>query len=116
MTAKLLDVIVGNPGDVAVREYPVPDGSISHPANAAVPEVVDSGFVVHVSVAPLVPVAIARVTLAEPEVTVFPPASRTTTVGWVANAVPAGPPPGCWLNASFAAGPTATVNVAGSPR
>ena len=56
-------------------------------------------------------VPIASVTLLVLVVTVLPPASWTVTVGCTEHALPACPPPGCCVKASFAAGPTATLNA-----
>ena len=55
------------------------------PANATTPEVGVVGFAVHVRLAPL-GVVRARVTESSAEMTVLPPASRTVTAGWAANA------------------------------
>ena len=54
-------------------------------------------------------VPIASVTLLVLVVTTLPPASSIATFGWVTNAVAATAPFGCWVNASFAAGPIEIV-------
>ena len=71
--------------------YPVPGLSTAHPPNEATPPVAESGFVVHVSCAPDVPLpeVIARVTELVSDETRFPLASSTCTTGWVEKAVPA---------------------------
>src|ERR1035437_1747088 len=54
---------------------------------------------------------IATVMLVPLDVIVLPPASWTVTVGWLVQAVPLVPPPGCAVKASLFAGPTVMLNV-----
>ena len=60
--------------------------------------------------APLVPVSGVIVNTTLVALTALPPASVTTTHGWVGKATPpVGLPPGCWLKLTVAGGPTATL-------
>ena len=79
------------------------------PANVAMPATAASGFAVHDNVPPA-GVVNANVTGLVSVVTVLPPRSRTVTLGCVARATPPVDPLGCCVNASCAAGPTATTN------
>lgn len=90
----------------------MPESVISQPANVAIPDVAATGFDVHDNTPPPGLVPIANVTDAADPVIVFPPASWTLTTGCVAHAVPPVPPPGCVVNATFAAAPTVMLNVA----
>lgn len=75
------------------------------PANVATPDAAFFGFAVQVSTAPAGVVS-ARATAAVLLVTVFPPASRTVTLGWVAKLVLATAVTDGWVvNWSWAAGP-----------
>ncbi|HEX4529934.1 MAG TPA: hypothetical protein VIA11_10955 [Acidimicrobiia bacterium] len=85
--------------------------SILQPAKVATPEAAAFGFAVHVRVPPPGFVPIVKVIDAELPVTVFPPASCTVTTGCWAHADAAVPPPGCVVNASFAAEPTVMLKV-----
>jgi len=80
-----------------------------HPAKVATPEVAARGLVVQVKVP--VPEALAKVIEADEEVTVLPPASWTTTTGWVEKAVPPVAPAGWVEKASLAAAPTVTLKA-----
>jgi hypothetical protein len=84
-----------------------------HAAKLATPDTVASGFVVHVNVAPAVPVpaVIDNDTLAELVVTVFPNPSWIATLGWIVHATPPVPPLGCSVNPTCTAGPADTVNT-----
>src|SRR3954453_14762621 len=104
-------VAVVRPPLVAVSVYPVPPLSILQPAKASTPATAFFGFVVHVSVPPPGFVPIASVIDAVLPVTVFPPASCTMTTGCCDQADPPAPPPGCVVNASFAAAPDVMLNV-----
>src|SRR5664280_3610088 len=79
------------------------------PANVSTPEAAFFGLAVQVRVAPP-GVVIARVIKVVAVVTVLPPASWTVTVGWVAQAVPPVPPPGCAVKTSLLAAPTVMSN------
>jgi hypothetical protein len=89
--------------------------SIAQPANVSTPDAAFFGFAVHDNVPgpPLegVPPVIDNVTEAELPVTVLPPASWTVTTGWLANATPPVPPPGCVVKRSREAEPTAMLNA-----
>src|SRR5438128_2276030 len=64
------------------------------------------------SVAPLVPVDGAMVSATLVALTALPPASVTSTQGWVGKATPpVGLPPGCWLKLTIAGGPTTTLKL-----
>jgi hypothetical protein len=87
---------------------------IDIPLKVATPLDADTGVVpFNAPGPPLVGVAgvIASAMDAELPVTVFPPASCTVTTGCVAQAIPPVPPPGCVVNASFAAGPTVMLKA-----
>ena len=89
----------------------MPALSILQPAKVSTPATAVLGFVVHVSVPPPGFVPIASVIDAVLPVTVLPPASCTVTTGCWAHADPPVPPPGCVVNASFAAAPTVMLKV-----
>ena len=98
------------PVSAAVSVY-VPATSILHAVNVATPATAGSGVTfVHVKVAG--PAGIDRVTELVFPTTVLPPRSCTFTIGCVENTVPPLEPLGGVVNATFAAGPTATVNEA----
>jgi hypothetical protein len=93
---KLLLVPGVSPVLVAVSVYPVPALSILQPANDATPATAASGFAVHVSAAPVVPVPLVIASVTEAVLfTVFPLASSMVTTGCVPSAAPPVPPPGC---------------------
>jgi hypothetical protein len=94
--------------EVAVRLY-APAVLIEHPEKVTDPFEVFLGFWLHARVAPA-GVVIASRTDDVPEVR-LPPASCSTTVGWVAKAVPAVLPTGEVVKASFIAGPTETTKL-----
>src|SRR5579884_672971 len=87
--------------------------STLQPAKAATPDVAATGLVVQLSAAPAAPVAgvIDSSTLLVSVVTTLPPASSTTTFGWVPNAVPPVESLGCWVNTSLVAAPAVMSNV-----
>src|ERR1700751_56258 len=74
------------------------------------PEAAALGFAVQVSSAPGLPLpgGMERVTGAVLEVMVLPWASWIASLGWVAQAIPPVPPPGCWVKPSCAAAPGLT--------
>src|SRR5664280_378326 len=80
------------------------------PANVSTPATAAFGLAVQVRIAPP-GVVIARVIEVVAVVTVLPPASWTVTVGWLVQAVPPVPPPGCAVKASLFAAPTVMLNV-----
>ena len=85
---------------------------IDKPLKVARPVLVLTATVaVPLSVPPPALFWIARVTFWEVPVTALPFASWSVTTGWVAQAVPPVPPPGCVVKASFAAAPAFTVNA-----
>src|SRR5581483_7768474 len=93
---------------------------MKQPANAATPAVaalVSPPVQVSVPGPPVagVPAVIDSVTLLVSVVTTLPPASSADTLGWLVNAVPPVEVFGCWVKASFVAGPTATLNGLLSP-
>jgi hypothetical protein len=110
----LKDALVApdNPDTATVNVYPVPTLSIRHPEKVATPAAAATGFVVQVSVPAPGFVPMARVMMFVAVVTVFPPASRIVTTGWVAHAVPPVPPLGCTANPNCVAGPTVTLKAA----
>src|ERR1035437_2765113 len=82
------------------------------PANVSTPATAAFGLVVQVRLAPP-GVVIARVIEVVAVVTVLPTASWTVTVGWMVQAVPPVPPPGCVVKASLLGVPTVMLTVAG---
>ena len=80
------------------------------PENTATPATAAFGLLVQVSVAPA-GVVIARVIALAAPVTVLPAASWTVTNGWLPQAVPPVPPPGCVVKASLDPVPLVMLNV-----
>jgi hypothetical protein len=97
--------------EVAVSLY-VPARLILQPAKMATPADALLGFWVQVRTAPLAGGVITSVTEAAVVVTVLPPASRTVTRGWMANAMSTVESDGEAVNASWVAGPTVMVKLA----
>jgi hypothetical protein len=113
LIVKLELVPVVRPVFVASRVY-VPAFVALQPAKAATPLDAVTGFVVQEN--PSLPTAavIASVTcVALSFATVRPPESCTVTLGCVVHALPAAPPFGCAVNASFAAAPKMSIAAAG---
>src|ERR1035437_5177313 len=79
------------------------------PENVSTPKTAFFGLAVQLRLAPP-GVVIARVLGVVAVVTVLPPASWTVTVGWLVQAVPPVPPPGCVVKASLLGVPTVMSN------
>ena len=113
LIVKLELVPVVSPAFVASSVY-VPAFVALQPAKVATPFDAVTGFVVQEN--PSLPTAavIASVTCVEPSfATVRPPESWTVTLGCVVHALPAAPPLGCVVNASFDAVPKMSIAAAG---
>src|SRR5262249_31787482 len=98
---------------LASSVYPVPALSILQPANDATPAVRVSGFVVHDSAAPPVPVPDvidSVITELLVLVTLLPPASSDATSSRVGSATPPVERAGSWVNTRCVPAPTVMSN------
>ena len=107
VTLNVLLVAEVNPLLAAVNENPLPANAATlNPVNVATPLVAVAVAFASVPV----PVASVNPTDALDVATVFPPLSSTVTTTTGENAAPEPTVDGCVVNASFAAGPTVTLN------
>ena len=101
-------VAVESPLAAALRVYVVPAvPTIWHPAKVATPLTAVTGFVVQLNVAPdpgWLPIdRVIEALEFVPVVMTLPKVSSTLTVGWVVQAAPFVPPPGCVVKTSWEA-------------